>query len=90
MSTKKRLCETLYNLSSKELEKFKSLIELETGFPLFSIHKLKITNTQDIVELMVDTYSRQYLGLTIYVLKLMNRTDLVQRLIDTSPRTKGK
>ncbi|XP_030251031.1 uncharacterized protein LOC115568093 [Sparus aurata] len=90
VSTKKRLCETLNDLSSEELEKFKSLIELEKGFPVFSIRKLKMTNTRDIVELMVDTYSRQYLGLTKHVLKLMNRTDLVQRLIDTSTRTKEK
>ncbi|XP_073340774.1 uncharacterized protein [Pagrus major] len=90
VSTKKRLCETLNDLSSEELEEFKSLIELEKDFSLFSISQLKVTNTQDIVELMMETHSRQCLGLTIYVLKLMNRTDLVQRLIDTSPGTKEK
>ena len=90
MSTKKRICETLNDLSSEEVENFKSLIELETGFPLFSRKQLEVTKTQDLVELMVETYSRQYLELTKHVLKLMNRTDLVQRLIDTSTGTKGK
>ena len=85
-----RLCETLNDLNSEELEKFKTLIDLETGFPLFSRNQHEMTNTWDIVELMVETYSRQYLGLTKYVLKLMERTDLVQRLIETCPATKGK
>ncbi|KAM8735552.1 uncharacterized protein AB9X84_023968 [Acanthopagrus schlegelii] len=90
MSTKRRICETLNDLSSEELEKFKSLIEPETGFPLFSRKQLEVTKTQDLVELMVETYSRQYLELTKRVLKLMNRTDLVQRLIDTCKGTKEK
>ncbi|KAM8734422.1 uncharacterized protein AB9X84_023225 isoform 2-T2 [Acanthopagrus schlegelii] len=88
--TMSRLCETLNVLNSEELGKFKTLIDLETGFPLFSRNQHEMTNTWDIVELMVETYSRQYLGLTKYVLKLMERTDLVQRLIDTCTATKEK
>lgn len=82
MSTK-RLCETLNDLSTEELEKFKSLIELEKGFPLFSREQLEMTKTPDIVDLMVETYSQECLELTKSVLKKMNRTDLVQRLMDT-------
>ncbi|XP_073341134.1 uncharacterized protein [Pagrus major] len=86
MSTKKRLCEILNDLSAEELEAFKSLIKLEKGFPLSSMEQLKVTKTQDIVELMVNMYSQECLELTRHVLKKMNRTDLVQRFIDTEEK----
>ena len=88
MSTKKKLCEMLNDLSAEELEAFKSLIELEKGFPLFSRKQLKVTKTQDVVELMVETYSQECLELTKHVLKNMNRTDLVQRCIDNEGKAK--
>ncbi|KAM8734560.1 uncharacterized protein AB9X84_023336 [Acanthopagrus schlegelii] len=81
-----RLCETLTDLSTEELEKFKSLIELEKGFPLFSRKQLKMTKTPDIVELIVETYRQDCLELTKSVLKKMNRIDLVQRLTDTEEK----
>ncbi|KAM8734425.1 uncharacterized protein AB9X84_023226 isoform 2-T2 [Acanthopagrus schlegelii] len=86
MSTKKKLCEMLTDLSAEELEAFKSLVEQEKGFPLFSSQQLKVTKTQDIVELMVKTYSQECLELTKHVLENMNRTDLVQRSIDTEEK----
>lgn len=88
MSTKKKLCEMLTDLSAEELEAFKSLVEQEKGFPLFSSQQLKVTKTQDIVELMVKTYSQECLELTKHVLENMNRTDLVQRSIDTEGKIK--
>ncbi len=90
MATKKMVSETLDDLSSEELDEFKSVIELEKGFPPISRRRLKGANTQDIAELMVKTYSQECVELTKKVLKNMNRTDLVQRLSDISSGTKGK
>lgn len=82
ISTKRQISEALTDLCTEELEKFKSLIELEKGFTLFSRKQLEMTKTPDIVDLMVERYSQEYLELTKSVLKKMNRTDLVQRLKD--------
>ncbi|XP_031169288.2 uncharacterized protein LOC116060051 [Sander lucioperca] len=90
MTTKKMLFETLNDLSSEELQTFKSLFELEKGFPLSPRRLLEMANTQDTVELMVETYSHECVELTKKVLKMMNRTDLVQRLSDISSGTKEK
>lgn len=90
MSTKKILFKTLNDLSSEELEEFKSLIELEKRFPPISKSRLKVANTQDIVELLVETYSQDCVELTRKVLKEINRADLVQWLSDIGPGTKGK
>ncbi|XP_035862451.1 uncharacterized protein LOC116060966 [Sander lucioperca] len=90
MTTKKMLFETLNDLSSEELQTFKSLFELEKGFPLSPRRLLEMANTQDTVELMVETDSHECVELTKKVLKMMNRTDLVQRLSDISSGTKEK
>lgn len=90
MTTKKMLLETLNDLSSEELEEFKSLIKSEKDFQPITMRQLKVANTQDIVELMVETYSQDCVELTKKVLQMMNRTDLVQRLLDISSGTKGK
>ncbi|XP_071325157.1 uncharacterized protein [Trachinotus anak] len=90
MTTKKQLVETLNKLSSEELEEFKSLIELEKGFPHSSRSRLKVANVQDVVELVVETYRQDSVEVTKKVLKEMNRTDLVQGWSDVSSGAKDK
>ncbi|XP_049901705.1 uncharacterized protein LOC126391181 isoform X5 [Epinephelus moara] len=90
MTAKKMLCEILNDLSPEELDKFKSLIELEKDIPPISRSRLKAANTQDTVELMMETYSEECVELTKKILKKMNRTDLVQRLSDTGSGSKEK
>lgn len=90
MAAKKLLVEKLSDLSSQKLDEFKSLIELEKGFPLGSKSRLKVANTQDVVELIVETYSQQSVEVTEKVLKKMKRTDLVHRLSIISLTSKGK
>ncbi|XP_059195278.1 uncharacterized protein LOC131976321 isoform X2 [Centropristis striata] len=90
MTTKKVLTETLNDLSSEELQEFKSLIEYEKDFPSISRSRLKAANKADIVELLVETNSAECVELTKRVLKKMKRTDLEQRLSDICPGTKEK
>nr|XP_033496449.1 uncharacterized protein LOC117265829 isoform X2 [Epinephelus lanceolatus] len=90
MTAKKMLCEILNDLSPEELDKFKSLIELEKDIPPISRSRLKAANTQDTVELMLETYSEECVELTKKILKKMNRTDLVKRLSDTGSGSKEK
>ncbi|XP_071325374.1 uncharacterized protein [Trachinotus anak] len=90
MTTKKQIAETLKILSPEELDKFKSLIELEKGFPHSSRSRLKVANVQDVVELVVQTYRQDSVEVTKKVLKKMNRTDLVQGWSDISAGTKDK
>ncbi|XP_059195879.1 uncharacterized protein LOC131976742 [Centropristis striata] len=90
MTVKKVLSETLNDLSSEELEEFKSLMKYEKDFPYISRSRLKAANKADIVELLVETNSAECVELTKRVLKKMKRTDLEQRLSDISPGTKEK
>ena len=90
MMAQKRLLESLKDLSSDELNQFKSLVELEESFPLILRGRLKVANTDETVDLMVKTFSGKCVNMTKTVLKKMNRTDLVQRLSDISSGTKGK
>ncbi|KAI9526274.1 hypothetical protein NQZ68_041559 [Dissostichus eleginoides] len=88
MMAQKILLESLKDLSSDELNQFKSLIELEESFPLILRGRLKMANTDETVDLMVKTFSGKCVNMTETVLKKMNRTDLVQRLSDISSGTK--
>ncbi|XP_034057097.1 uncharacterized protein LOC117536366 [Gymnodraco acuticeps] len=88
MMAQKRLLESLNDLSSDELNQFKSLIELEESFPLILRGRLKAANTDETVDLMVKTFSGKCVNMIKTVLKKMNRTDLVQRLSDISSGTK--
>ncbi|KAK1895677.1 NACHT LRR and PYD domains-containing protein 1 like [Dissostichus eleginoides] len=88
MMAQKILLESLNDLSSDELNQFKSLIELEESFPLILRGRLKMANTDETVDLMVKTFSGKCVNMTETVLKKMNRTDLVQRLSDISSGTK--
>ncbi|CAI5661642.1 unnamed protein product [Oreochromis niloticus] len=76
MTTKKLLIETLNQLSPEDFAEFKSLTEAKPK------RRLKTSNTQDVVELMEETYRGECVEETRKALMKMNRTDLVQRLSD--------
>ncbi|XP_063341099.1 uncharacterized protein LOC134635626 [Pelmatolapia mariae] len=82
MTTKKLLIETLNQLSPEDFAEFKSLTEVEKDLQLMSQSRLKTANTQDVVELMEETYRGECVEETRKALMKMNRTDLVQRLSD--------
>nr|XP_024656558.1 uncharacterized protein LOC112432185 [Maylandia zebra] len=82
MTTKKLLIETLNQLSPEDFAEFKSLTELEKDLSSEPRGRLKTTNTQDVVKLMVETYRGESVEETRKALMKMNRTDLVQRLSD--------
>ncbi|XP_030606346.1 uncharacterized protein LOC115794827 isoform X2 [Archocentrus centrarchus] len=82
MTTKKLLIETLNQLSPEDFAEFKSIIEVDKKFTFFSKRELKAGNTQDVVELMEETYGRGCVEETRKALMKMSRTDLVQRLSD--------
>uniref|UniRef100_UPI0037E74FC4 uncharacterized protein n=1 Tax=Semicossyphus pulcher TaxID=241346 RepID=UPI0037E74FC4 len=84
MAAKRALFETLKDLSSGELEDFNLLVGLKKGAPLRSKSHTKVATTEDMVELMVETYSQDCFEVTKKALKRMNRTDLVQRLSDSN------
>ncbi|XP_042346596.1 uncharacterized protein LOC121946190 isoform X2 [Plectropomus leopardus] len=90
VTAEKVLVETLNDLSSEELDEFKLLTELEKDFPPILRRQLKVANTHDTVELLLETFSDKCVELAQTVLRKMNRTDLVQRLSDSSSGTKGK
>ncbi|XP_042345902.1 uncharacterized protein LOC121945668 [Plectropomus leopardus] len=90
MTAKKVLFDTLNDLNSEELDKFKSLIELEEDFPPIPRSRLKVANTHDTVELLLDLYRDKCVEVAQRSLRRMNRTDLVQRLSDISSGTKEK
>lgn len=82
MTTKKLLIETLNQLSPEDFAEFKSHIAVEKDLQLMSQSRLKTANTQDVVELMEQTYRGECVEETRKALMKMNRTDLVQRLSD--------
>ncbi|XP_025766934.1 uncharacterized protein LOC100692820 [Oreochromis niloticus] len=82
MTTKKLLIETLNQLSPEDFAEFKSLTAVEKDLQLMSQSRLKTANTQDVVELMEETYRGESVEETRKALMKMNRTDLVQRLSD--------
>ncbi|CAI5661638.1 unnamed protein product [Oreochromis niloticus] len=82
MTTKKLLIETLNQLSPEDFAEFKSHIAVEKDLQLMSQSRLKTANTQDVVELMEETYRGESVEETRKALMKMNRTDLVQRLSD--------
>lgn len=87
---KKLLAKTLDKLSSEELHAFLSLLDLERDFPFIWRRQLRVSNTQEVAELMVKTCGQECLDITKKVLKMMKRTDLVQRLSDMSTEIEGE
>lgn len=90
MTTKKLLIETLNQLSPEDFAEFKSLIELEKDLSSKPRGRLKTSNTQDVLELMEETYRGESVEETRKALMKMNRTDLVQRLSGITSGTTNK
>ncbi|XP_078027606.1 uncharacterized protein LOC117265274 isoform X13 [Epinephelus lanceolatus] len=92
-AVKQLLLETLNDLSDEELEKFKWSLEWtvsQKNLPDFSPELSYTTNREEIVNVMLQTYSQQSVQLTREVVKKMNRTDLMQRLSKPSSELKEK
>ncbi|XP_026172632.1 uncharacterized protein LOC113136227 [Mastacembelus armatus] len=90
MTAKELLEETLKELSSEELDEFKSHISLEKDFCFIPIHQWRKMNIQDMVELMVEMKQQQSVKLTKRVLWKISRIDLLLRLLDISSEIKEK
>ncbi|XP_075962778.1 uncharacterized protein LOC142965629 isoform X3 [Anarhichas minor] len=94
MTVKELLLETLNDLSSEELKKFKWLLQfnfLHWGLPQISWIQLDTAHrTNDLVDVMMEIWNQQSVEVTKEVLMDMNRTDLVQRLSETSSEPKEK
>ncbi|XP_072249488.1 uncharacterized protein [Leuresthes tenuis] len=80
MSTQKLLVETLDQLSPDQFDEFKSLVGTKKGSFLIPRRSLKAANTQDVVQLLAQTYGPQCVEVSREALMKMSRTDLVQRL----------
>ncbi|XP_047428860.1 NACHT, LRR and PYD domains-containing protein 5-like isoform X2 [Mugil cephalus] len=91
MATVIELLETLHSLGDKELKEFKWYLK-QTDFlrHLSPIPKYRLENADrpDTVDLMVQTYSHQWLEVATRVFKRMRRNDLVEILSnkDTGPK----
>eukprot|EP00064_Thunnus_orientalis_P021241 superscaffoldBa00006323_g21399 len=84
-SVKKKILETLEELSFGEIKVFKWFLLQMKDLPQSRIER---ADRMDLVDLMVNIYSQQSVKVTREVLKKMNRMDLVQRLSDTSSGSK--
>ncbi|XP_068591178.1 uncharacterized protein [Cebidichthys violaceus] len=93
-TAKELLLETLNDLSSKELKKFKWLLQFNFflwGLPYNSWRRLLMADRTDhLVDVMVQIWNQQSVEVTKEVFMDMNRTDLVQRLSETSSEPKEK
>ncbi|XP_049900901.1 uncharacterized protein LOC126390570 [Epinephelus moara] len=93
-AVKQILLETLKDLSSKELEKIKWLLQFtqfQKGLPRTSWKQLYwADSTKELVDLMVQTCGQQSVEVTKEVFMDMNRTDLVKKLSVMSSRMKEK
>ncbi|XP_059194783.1 uncharacterized protein LOC131975958 [Centropristis striata] len=91
-SVKELLLETLNDLSDEELKTFKEFLEFNVAqkfLPDISSMLRLTVDRAEIVDLMVQAYSRQSVELTREVVEKMNRTDLLQRLSKHSSGLKG-
>ncbi|KAL7393705.1 hypothetical protein ABVT39_014808 [Epinephelus coioides] len=92
-AVKQLLLETLNDLSDKELKKFKWSLEWivsQKNLPDSSTEVNDTTDSEETVDVMLQTYSQQSVQLTREVVKKMNRTDLMQRLSKPSSELKEK
>ncbi|KAK9514205.1 hypothetical protein VZT92_027688 [Zoarces viviparus] len=94
ITVKELLLETLNDLSSKELKKFRWLLLfnfLHWGLPQISWRRLHWADrTDDLVHVMMKIWNQQSVEVTKEVFMDMNRTDLVQRLSETRSGPKEK
>ncbi|XP_049903278.1 uncharacterized protein LOC126392119 isoform X8 [Epinephelus moara] len=91
---KERLLETLSDLSDKELEKFKWLLQFtffQRSLELISWREVQWTyNVNELVDVMVEKFGQQSVEVTVEVLMDMNRSDLMQKLSETISGHKEK
>lgn len=83
----------LENLKQEEFEGFKWNLQdkhILAGLPCIPRHLLEKSDRFDLVNLMLHTYSQQYMEVAKKVFKEIYRNDLVQELSDTSSGSKGK
>ncbi|KAM6935595.1 uncharacterized protein PEZ65_005936 [Lycodopsis pacificus] len=94
MTDEELLLETLNDLSSEELKKFKWLLQFNFfhwGLPQISWSRLRWAHRADLlVDVMMKIWNQQSVEVTKEVFMDMNRTDLVQRLSETSSEPKEK
>ncbi|XP_067456885.1 golgin subfamily A member 4-like isoform X3 [Thunnus thynnus] len=84
------LLETLADLSDRELEVFKKLLQSRIHLRKPYLEMLMRADMQDTVFIMVQTFGQQSVKKTKDILIKMNRRDLVQRLSDSSSGPKKK
>ncbi|KAM6935594.1 uncharacterized protein PEZ65_005935, partial [Lycodopsis pacificus] len=93
-TVKELLLETLNDLSSEELKKFRSLLQFNFfhwGLPQSSWRRLRWADRAELlVDVMMEIWNQQSVEVTKEVFMDMNRTDLVQRLSETSSGPKEK
>ncbi|XP_059194301.1 uncharacterized protein LOC131975630 [Centropristis striata] len=92
-AVKQLLLETLNDLSDKELEKFKWILEETVMLKnlLSRMSPIRLTGERaELVDQMLDTFGQQSFDLTVEVVKKMNRIDLMQRLSEPSSGLKEK
>ncbi|XP_050931905.1 uncharacterized protein LOC108899588 isoform X2 [Lates calcarifer] len=89
---KQILLETLNDLSHKELEKFRRLLQFtyfQKNLPQIPWSQLNMADGGQIVDLMVKRCGHQSVEVTMEVFMDMNRTDLVQRLSESLRGSSG-
>ncbi|KAG7234928.1 hypothetical protein INR49_003568, partial [Caranx melampygus] len=86
------LLETLEDLGDKELKTFKWYLQQPDflrGVPSIPKSRLEKADRPDTVDMMVETYSHQFVEVATRVLKRMRRNDLVRRLSIVSSGPEG-
>ncbi|XP_065813826.1 uncharacterized protein [Labrus bergylta] len=87
-----QLLETLEELGSGDLEKFKHALlhtKMKEGLPKIPRHQVETADKDEIVKLMVEIYGQRCVEVTEDILERMNRTDLVGKLSESSSVSKG-
>uniref|UniRef100_A0A3Q3G9D1 CARD domain-containing protein n=1 Tax=Labrus bergylta TaxID=56723 RepID=A0A3Q3G9D1_9LABR len=88
-----KLLETLEELGSGDLEKFKHALlhtKMKEGLPKIPKDQVETADKDEIVKLMVEIYGQRCVEVTEDILEMMNRTDLVGKLSERSSVSKGK
>nr|XP_029138704.1 uncharacterized protein LOC110004728 [Labrus bergylta] len=86
-----QLLETLEELGSGDLEKFKHALlhtKMKEGLPKIPKDQVETADKDEIVKLMVEIYGQRCVEVTKDILERMNRTDLVGKLSESSSVSK--
>uniref|UniRef100_A0A3Q3FV00 Pyrin domain-containing protein n=1 Tax=Labrus bergylta TaxID=56723 RepID=A0A3Q3FV00_9LABR len=82
-SVHSQLLETLEELGSGDLEKFKHVLlytKMKEGLPKIPKDQVETADKDEIVKLMVEIYGQRCVEVTKDILERMNRTDLIKCL----------